>query len=211
MAESKLVGPDIEAGRQLLHALDQAGFNVVSAFWLLQDEEDEWRLIIASPEVDVRGPRAAYERIQTALSQISEPRLRLDQVSATRTTDPIVLLISSAIVTGPQVSGVRFTRNTINGVYIRDAYIYRSLPLHRVVVDVGRASNGFRINPNAELERARVELGGEPAFMFKGNDLSVAYIVPAASAEQAEQIARILFQKAFPPSKGYRIRSIKAA
>lgn len=211
MAERQLVDTDIEAGARVIGALDRTDFNVLSAFWLLMNAEDEWRLVIAGPEVDLRGPRAAYQRIQAVLTELPEPKVDLEKISATRTTDSIVLLISSAIVTGPGISGIRFSRNTINGVFIYDAYIYRSLPLRRVVVDVARPRQGFRHNSNIELERARVELGGEPAFMFKGDDISVAVVVPAASDEQAESVARTLSQKAFPAAKGYRIRAVRAA
>jgi hypothetical protein len=34
-------------------------------------------------------------------------------------------LLRVAISTGPGISGIRFTHNTINNVLIEDAYIYR--------------------------------------------------------------------------------------
>jgi hypothetical protein len=39
--------------------------------------------------------------------------------------DPLVLLLRKAIVTGPGISGIRFTSNSVNGTFIDDAYIYR--------------------------------------------------------------------------------------
>jgi hypothetical protein len=38
---------------------------------------------------------------------------------------PLIALLKAAISTGKGVGGIRFSRNTINGHYIEDAYIYR--------------------------------------------------------------------------------------
>jgi len=38
---------------------------------------------------------------------------------------PLYVLLRSAISTGPGLSGIRFSRNVINGQLIEDAYLYR--------------------------------------------------------------------------------------
>jgi hypothetical protein len=46
-------------------------------------------------------------------------------VSIAKKDDPLLKLLRIAIKTGPGISNIRFSRNTINGVIIEDAYIYR--------------------------------------------------------------------------------------
>ncbi|NIV68021.1 hypothetical protein GWN43_04130 [Candidatus Bathyarchaeota archaeon] len=47
------------------------------------------------------------------------------QISVISTEHDLVKLLRAAIHTGPGISGIRFTGNVINGVFIDDAYIYR--------------------------------------------------------------------------------------
>lgn len=116
----------IEAGAELVRRLDQMHFDVRSALWLYVSEVGTWRLIIASPEVKRGGPRNAYKKVQSALGEIqNEPKVGLEHISVVDSHDPLVSLLRTALTTGPRISGVRFSRNTINGHFIEDAYIYR--------------------------------------------------------------------------------------
>ncbi|MBM4026393.1 MAG: hypothetical protein FJ280_13470 [Planctomycetes bacterium] len=78
MDKPTLVENDYKAGEALVRALDQAGVKVQAAFWLYLPESDEWRLYLALPEVAQRGPREAYERIQTILEQLQLVPQRYD-------------------------------------------------------------------------------------------------------------------------------------
>ena len=125
MARTALVDLDIEGGRKLIEALDADGFPVQSAFWYYDSEPEEWRLVISSPDVDKKGPLRAYGPIQRVLRQVQLDTFGVDNIAAVSTKDPLVSLLRSAIATGPGISGIRFTRNTINGREIEDVYIYR--------------------------------------------------------------------------------------
>src|SRR5258708_379437 len=67
MVKEALVERTVDQGRRLVEALDQADFPVVAALWSFLPEEEEWRLLIASPRVNELGPLAAYTTIQDAL------------------------------------------------------------------------------------------------------------------------------------------------
>ncbi|MBN1508448.1 MAG: hypothetical protein JW955_16485 [Sedimentisphaerales bacterium] len=125
MDKPTLVESDYKAGEALLRALDQAGVKVKAAFWLYLPESDEWRLYLALPEVAQKGPRQAYESIQTTLEQVRPEGLSLRNISAVAPDDKLVKLLRSAIKTGPGIVGIRFTGNVISNVLIEDAYIYR--------------------------------------------------------------------------------------
>jgi hypothetical protein len=128
MAEATLVKSDltpdmVKAGRQLLHGLDRQKTPIDAAFWLYVPEGEQWRLVLGSPELRNRGPRRLYKRVQSVLSR-EEPTVPLSSVALVDSADPLVQTLSSVIkVSGG--NGVRFSRNSINGQYIEDAYIYR--------------------------------------------------------------------------------------
>jgi hypothetical protein len=126
VADSILVEARIKAGERVIGRLDKANFPVTAAFWYLDDEEGDWRLVIASPVVDMQGPKAAYSLIHRAQKAgLRLAILSVNEIKAVGVRDPIVRLLSSAIATGPGIVGIRFSKNVINGTYIEDAYIYR--------------------------------------------------------------------------------------
>ena len=130
MAEEALVKDalseqQIAGGETVIRALDEAKFRVDAGFWLFLTDSNHWRLMLASPEVRLEGPKKAYRRVQAALSKVETPGVSLQNITVVDNGDSLVTLLRSAIRTGPGISGIRFSRNTINGVFIEDAYIYR--------------------------------------------------------------------------------------
>ena len=128
----------IGAGRKLIEALDESPFKVTAAMWFYLSENDEWRLIIASPYIDKEGPKKSYEFIQDQLDKLSKcidvvallrsglsSYLSLENISVVSPSDDLIKLMRPAITTGPGISPIRFTRNVINNTLIEDAYIYR--------------------------------------------------------------------------------------
>ena len=120
----------VKAGAKLLERLDLENAQVKSAFWLYISDEKIWKLFIASPLVDSEGPRKYYKRIVAAneSAETDELVISLNDIGVTNTMNQIVQLLKTAIATGDGISGIRFLRNTINGVFIEDCYIYRSNP-----------------------------------------------------------------------------------
>jgi hypothetical protein len=126
LAEEPLVERNIEDGRRIVEGLDSSRFEVQSAFWFYTPASHKWTLFIVTPLVDNLGPREAYARVQTLLLTVSpRPQISLKDISLLSPQNELVRLLRLAIKTGPGISGIRFTRNTINGVFIQDAYIYR--------------------------------------------------------------------------------------
>jgi hypothetical protein len=125
VAQETLVETDIEAGRQLLNALQESELPVLAMFWLLRDEETSYRLIVASPLVDQKGKRALYLRIAELLSANHlTDHLSLMRVELMRTDEPVVKAIRRFIrIPG---GGARLHNNVIDGVWIPDAYVYRA-------------------------------------------------------------------------------------
>jgi hypothetical protein len=124
MDKTALVEGDIDTGRKLVEALDSARFPVSAALWLYTTEWDEWRLLIASPVVDEKGPKKSYAKIRATLSKLPAT-ISIKNVSAVSPKEKLIQLLTKAVYTGPGIAGIRFTRNAVNGEFIEDAYIYR--------------------------------------------------------------------------------------
>ncbi|MCH7624347.1 MAG: hypothetical protein IIC83_00310 [Chloroflexi bacterium] len=127
VVKESLTDEMIEAGAELIRRLDAAGFELKAGLWLYMEEPNAWRLMLASPIVTKDGPSKAYQKIQSVMSKKPEDRkvLALAHISAVEPNKPIVALLRKAVKTGDGISGVRFSRNAVNGQYIEDSYIYR--------------------------------------------------------------------------------------
>jgi len=127
MDKTSLVDKKTEAGRKLVEALDEATFPVRAALWYYVPEPANWRLVIASALVREEGPNEAYRRLQSVLMRHPEVSVELNDVWFVKDTDPFVELIAKAVRTPPDaIKEIRFSRNSVDGVFIDDALIYRS-------------------------------------------------------------------------------------
>jgi len=121
-----LVNEYIEEGKSLIEKLDKKKFPVVAALWFYFSDQDEWKLLVATEKIDKEGPIASYKIIQDVLEDKNIKNLNLDNISIISPSDNLISILKSAIKTSAQgISGIRFTANTINNVFIEDAYIYR--------------------------------------------------------------------------------------
>ena len=118
----------IQAGAKLVEHLDADAANIKSALWLYFPDSRNWKLILASETVETDGPRKLYEKIQGVNRSAAEPEetVSLNDIVVTTPKHELISVLAMMIGTGQGISGIRFTRNNINGIYIDDAYIYRS-------------------------------------------------------------------------------------
>jgi hypothetical protein len=130
LVKNSLTSSMLEAGKELTRRLDRVGFKAVASFWLYNLETNEWRLVLASHQVDRKGPKKAYSTILNALSKKPSEEvigLSLQNITLTSPLDPLIKSLRTALRTGKALSDIRFSRNRINDLFIEDAYIYRVL------------------------------------------------------------------------------------
>jgi len=117
----------IQAGAEITRRLDEAHLEVRASLWLYIPDKNLWRLIVASPAVRQDGPKKVYQQIQTILSKMSDKtwRIPLHDTSVVEDSDPLIASLRTSMGTKDGISGRRFSRDTINGYFIEDAYIYK--------------------------------------------------------------------------------------
>lgn len=128
MASGALVRSDIDAGLGLIRALDADNFKVSAALWLYNSDLDSWRMIIA-----YQGPKKDLEKKYLEAATIAanwrsahpdQPILDLSKVKITSADDKLIVGLRPAIrIDG--LAEVRFSHNTVNGIYVEDALIHR--------------------------------------------------------------------------------------
>ncbi len=130
MDNSILVDKDINEGRKLVQILDAKEFDTKAAMWFYFADSNEWKLLIATPIVDEKGPKQAYEIIQKVIQEMqatskTEVKISLKDIIVLSPTEDPIPLIAMMIRTGPGLSGIRFTKNIVNNKLIDDVYVYR--------------------------------------------------------------------------------------
>jgi hypothetical protein len=125
MAQALLVKEDIDAGRDLVRLLDEAGFPVTAAAWLYFPDVEEWRLVIGSPRASQKL-QDAYMDIAVAMDAKGDLRKRIDlaRVKLVPPSD-LVLQAMGRAIRAPGLHEIHFQQSVINGIYIDDALIYR--------------------------------------------------------------------------------------
>ena len=123
MVTTTLVDSAIAAGKRLLDALNNDGFAVDVALWLLNPESGVWRLMMASPVVDV-SPRDAYEAVQVILKRKPDIPLTLRDVMFVSPRSSLIEHLRRGAARGQVGTDMRLFRGAVDGHFIEDAYIY---------------------------------------------------------------------------------------
>ena len=116
----------IESGFTLNGLLAEEQLAVTASLWLYLPEPNLWRLYIASPDVNVLGPRAVYRKIHSVLAKPSAgiTNIGLEDISVIPPDHSVLAPFLIGISTVGK-AGVRFSNSTINGRLIEGAYVYR--------------------------------------------------------------------------------------
>ncbi len=125
LVKEALTDEMIEAGKSVLENLDRRQFPVDAALWFYLADQNQWRLLLATPEVHVEGPRKTYKRLLQSLRNAAVHGLSLEDVAVLDTRDPLIQVLRIAFRSDRSIGGVRFSKNTVSGQFIEDAYIYR--------------------------------------------------------------------------------------
>jgi len=117
----------IEDGKEVIKILDKTDVKPSSAFWFYFSDFKSWRLIISSHYYLGKSSQDCYKDFIDKIKNTNFVRLKIGDVTLLPSNNDLVNLLKVAIKTEPDsIAGITFTSNTINGVFIEDAYIYRN-------------------------------------------------------------------------------------
>jgi hypothetical protein len=120
-----LDGLDIEFGRKLWQRLrNSEDFPIEGAFWLLEPEAGAWLLVIASPKVDILGPRDTYRELAALTDDIPENSRQLFKIKLISPKDPLFQAPRSIFAQTASVEGKRMSNTMVGGMFIDEAYLY---------------------------------------------------------------------------------------
>ena len=125
MAKGTLVGLDIELGSRVLAILDAAKFPVTTALWILNEEFDEWRLLLASPAYDKLGSYEAYLRALQALSDVDRNLVTQPPLRLVGNRHNLIRGLRRVFGKSVNGTGIRVVTRSIGDVWIDEAYVYR--------------------------------------------------------------------------------------
>lgn len=131
MVETVLVRADlsprlIEAGRELVSALDSHGPVFEAAFWLMDEENGRWHLFLSSRSVKIDGSQALYSEVSKVLSTLpSRNDILIRMISIVGHRTPLVRALRETLGTAASVDGARLGDAFIGDVFIPACVLYR--------------------------------------------------------------------------------------
>lgn len=127
MGTATLVDQEIQDGKRLIDALNQAGLSVNSALWLYLPEKETWRLMLTSPIFDKEGPLETYKEIISVFNKV-QPELKINWLNLVAVSPQNKLIQGLRKLQQDwnlNLLRKRLTNYTVNHIYIDDAYIYQ--------------------------------------------------------------------------------------
>lgn len=118
----------IETGASLIRQLEEQDAQVYAAFWILDDKESHWKLVIISPLVETEGPLKFFKKINSIYNIITsnEKIISLHNIQLANTKSrifKIMLNIKDTIL--PNSLNTRLGANFWDGFYFEDMYLYK--------------------------------------------------------------------------------------
>ena len=120
--------PQLEdAGEELARALERAGLRVRAALWIHKPGAVAWKLLLGIDEVDSAGPLDVYKRVYSSIQASPTLLSTLDfgDVSVTSPDEPLLKGLKKFVRTCKKPARIRLSQNSINGIYVDQALVYR--------------------------------------------------------------------------------------
>lgn len=121
MYKTTLVEADIGDGARAVSALEASGLRVTAAFWSNSEDEDDWHLVVVSPDVAEKGSTEVYKQAFAPLHDLDTEPLRPSNFWWNR-----VKIISPASLTYRMLKQRAGTGDRpVRPGWALDAYIYK--------------------------------------------------------------------------------------
>ena len=125
MGQSLLVNVDVESGRKILRTLDSNGIKIKVALWAHLSRYEDWRLLLASSQFDVKDRRDAYELVFSTLYQAGITVQEAEPIMVFGMKDTFIQDLRRTFSKAKSVEGMRLGGQVFGNQYVEDAYVYR--------------------------------------------------------------------------------------
>jgi hypothetical protein len=125
MDTATLVNFDIEQGQKVIDALDQDGKSPDVAMWAKFPEFENWRLVIASDQLDQSSALVGYTQINETLKRLGIPLQRRVPLFLRPVQRPFIQALRLAFSSAEDTYGMRLGGQMFGDQYLEDAFVYR--------------------------------------------------------------------------------------
>jgi hypothetical protein len=125
MDKTALVSFDIENGQRVIDALDRDGKAPDVALWAVLPEYDDWRLVLASRQLDDPSLFESYSAINSAMRKAGMTLLTEPTVFFCRMDYPFIEALRRTFASATDTYGMRLGGQKFGNQYIEDAFVYR--------------------------------------------------------------------------------------
>jgi predicted metallo-beta-lactamase superfamily hydrolase len=120
-----LVAPEIETGKKIVQALDDAKLKIDVAMWAVLVEYGDWRLILASRRLAAKDMREAYSTLHEALDKAGFTIRQTSSIMILGMKDKFIRELRREFGKTDDAEGMRLGGYTFADRHIEDAYVYR--------------------------------------------------------------------------------------
>jgi hypothetical protein len=125
MGKAALVERDIEEGARLVDKLVASGEKVPVALWLYDSSREDWRLVLAVPQM-ARGSREAYKFLDNVIKDIQPPlHITLQDLTLVSPRADLVTSLLKEKRSARELSGRILPSMRIGDAYLEGAYLYK--------------------------------------------------------------------------------------
>ena len=162
MDTNTLVEGLLDSGARLIQALEQSGTEVVVAAWVKPVEEGRWNLVIATKDVEGKGPIAAYRSLAEVLRQVGDPSLTVSDVKLVSEGHHIARDLLEGQPKQTSRVPLRAPFTSVGGIPVDDVYVYP--PLQQVSAGPNQSVLRFvlRSNEDPVAVMSRFQPQGKP-------------------------------------------------
>lgn len=125
MAEKALVEVDLNKSEKIVSALEKSEIHVALALWVVFPEYEDWRLVLASRDLDALTLGDAYLRVNRVLKDAGLTVWETPTLFIMKTTDPFVRALRKVFGKAKSVTGMRVGGQTWGDRFVEDAYAYK--------------------------------------------------------------------------------------
>jgi hypothetical protein len=125
MDKTALVSFDVERGREVVNALDDAKMKIAVALWAYLPEYEDWRLMISGRQLDSLDLRDAYRRVNDSLTSVGLTPDKTPPILILSMNDSFIRTLRQTFTRTKSVEGMRLGGQMIGDRFLEDAYVYR--------------------------------------------------------------------------------------